>query len=60
MKCEEEPTQKAVKLDEGKQPYHAMPLVVLKPLADVYEAGVKSNIKIVIYLELESGTLVIS
>jgi hypothetical protein len=29
------------KLDSGKQPYYAMPLVVLKPLADVYAAGEK-------------------
>ena len=28
-----------LKLDKGKQVYHSMPLVVLDPLADVYEAG---------------------
>lgn len=27
------------KFDEGKQPYYAMPLEVLKPLADVFAAG---------------------
>ena len=28
-----------LKLDTGKQPWFAMPLVVLKPLADVFKAG---------------------
>ena len=27
------------KRDEGKQEYYAMPLVILKPLADVFHAG---------------------
>lgn len=30
-----------LKYDQGKQPWYAMPLVVLKPLADVYAAGEK-------------------
>ena len=30
-----------IKLDEGKQSWYAMPLVVLKPLADVFNAGEK-------------------
>lgn len=30
---------KGIKLDSGKQPYYAMPLVLLKPLADVFTAG---------------------
>jgi len=33
------------KYDEGKQKWHAMPLCVLKPLADVFEAGVKKYSK---------------
>jgi len=28
-----------LKLDTGKQPYYAMPLSLLKPLADVFSAG---------------------
>ena len=28
-----------LKMDENKQEYYAMPLVVLKPLADVFHAG---------------------
>lgn len=28
-----------LKQDKGKQPYYAMPLSVLKPLADLYAAG---------------------
>jgi len=30
-----------LKFDEGKQEYYAMPLVLLKPLADVFKAGEK-------------------
>lgn len=30
-----------LKFDQGKQPYYAMPLEVLKPLADVFAAGEK-------------------
>jgi hypothetical protein len=33
--------QKGLKLDSGKQPWFAMPLEVLEPLADVYAAGEK-------------------
>lgn len=31
--------KKGVKLDQGKQNWYAMPLVVLQPLADVFRAG---------------------
>lgn len=30
-----------LKLDSGKQPWYALPLVILKPLADVFRAGEK-------------------
>lgn len=30
-----------LKYDQGKQPWYAMPMVVLKPLADVFAAGEK-------------------
>lgn len=30
-----------LKFDKGKQPWHSMPLEVLRPLADVYAAGAK-------------------
>lgn len=33
--------EEGCKRDEGKQPYFAMPLEVLKPLADVFAAGEK-------------------
>ena len=40
------------KLDTGKQQWHAMPLVLLKPLADTFNAGVlkyeKFNCRILI------------
>lgn len=32
-------SEKGQKLDEGKQQWYALPLVVLKPLADVFMAG---------------------
>ena len=32
-------SEKGLKFDIGKQPWKAMPLVVLEPLADVFEAG---------------------
>ena len=32
---------KGIKHDEGKQEWYAMPLVLLKPLADVFTAGEK-------------------
>jgi len=32
---------KGIKLDEGKQGWYAMPLEVLEPLADVFNAGEK-------------------
>lgn len=31
--------QEGLKFDEGKQPWYAMPLVVMQPLADVFRAG---------------------
>lgn len=31
--------KEGLKDDAGKQPYYAMPLVVLRPLADVFAAG---------------------
>lgn len=31
--------QEGLKLDQGKQPWYAMPLAVLRLLADVYRAG---------------------
>ena len=34
-------SEEGLKFDEGKQPYYAMPLEVLKPLADVFAAGEK-------------------
>lgn len=34
-------SEEGLKYDTGKQPYFAMPLVVLKPLADVFAAGEK-------------------
>jgi len=33
--------EKGLKFDEGKQPWFALPLVVLRPLADVFAAGEK-------------------
>lgn len=36
---EEDPPAKGLKYDAGKQPWFAMPLVILKPLADVFAAG---------------------
>lgn len=33
--------EKGMKSDEGKQQWYAMPLVVLRPLADVFVAGEK-------------------
>lgn len=30
-----------LKFDQGKQPWYAMPLVVIRPLADVFAAGEK-------------------
>lgn len=33
--------EEGVKYDNGKQPWYAMPLAVLKPLADVFAAGEK-------------------
>jgi hypothetical protein len=32
---------KGAKFDEGKQSWYAMPLIILKPLADVFRAGEK-------------------
>lgn len=40
-----EERQAGMKHDEGKQPWHSLPLVVLEPLADVMEAGVKKYAK---------------
>lgn len=34
-----ENANEGIKFDTGKQPYYAMPLEVLKPLADVFAAG---------------------
>ena len=34
-------SEKGLKLDEGKQQWFAMPLVLLRPLADVFAAGEK-------------------
>ena len=34
-------SEKGLKLDKGKQQWYAMPLVILKPLADVFTAGRK-------------------
>ena len=34
---------KGLKFDSGKQSYFAMPLVLLKPLADVFVAGIKKG-----------------
>ena len=36
---------KGMKKDEGKQKWHALPLVILEPLADVMEAGAKKYAK---------------
>lgn len=33
--------QKGLKFDQGKQPWYAMPMQVLQPLADVFAAGEK-------------------
>jgi len=38
-------TARGMKKDDGKQKWHALPLVLLEPLADVMEAGVKKYAK---------------
>lgn len=39
MSNREDYVDEGLKHDKGKQPYYAMPLTVLKPLADVFAAG---------------------
>jgi hypothetical protein len=38
-KCTVEPIEMGLKHDTGKQRWHALPLVILEPLADVMQAG---------------------